>query len=210
MSDQLAEKNGSKLHAAKFIIALSGKRKSGKDFVAGQLVDILGVDRCVIITLAKPIKSHFANLYGMNLNELLTPSEYKEKRREEMVLWGEEQRKQNPYVFCEAITKEARDSNKPVWIVSDIRRHTDIDYFRKYAVDHNISAKFIRVNCDISTRVERGWKFTKGIDDADTECQLDTFSNWDVVLENSSNDDLNMQVKQLCHVLQTGLSITPN
>ena len=181
----------------KLIIGFSGKRKSGKDYITSKLVETLG-ERCTVITLSKPIKSHFAALYSMNLTEMMSSSAYKEQRRQEMVKWGEDQRAQNPFVFCESIAKEAEGSGKEIWIVSDLRRRTDVKYFEKYCQDNGIQLKLIRVNCDEETRGERGWVFTEGIDDAETECDLDPFNSWDVVVDNSKNDNLELQFKELC------------
>lgn len=91
---------------------------------------------------------------------------------------------------------------KPVWIVSDIRRKTDLKWFEENY--HNI-LKTVRITADIATRTERGWIFTDGIiylktvfnylkilplftgiDDAESECNLDDISTWDFVFENNS------------------------
>ena len=133
----------------KQIIVLSGKRKSGKDFVADELVKKFGAENCCLIRTSKPIKSHFSKLYGLDLEVMMTSSSYKEKIRAEMVAWGEEQRKINPYVFCEIVTNEAEKKEKPIWIVSDCRRLTDIDYFRKFGSSNNLSVTFVRVNSNI-------------------------------------------------------------
>ena len=185
----------------KLIIVISGKRKSGKDYIADNIVKNFGIDKCIIIRLAVPIKSHFAKKYGLDFQKMLTASSYKEEIRQEMVEWGEEQRKLNLHVFCKMITDEAVESNKPIWIVSDCRRISDIEYFKKFALDENMCVKFVRVNSDISTRGHRGWEYTKGIDDAATECQLDAYSNWDVVMRNSAGDDLDFDIRNFCEGL---------
>ena len=45
-----------------------------------------------------------------------------------MIRWGEEKRNADPGYFCRLIS-QGPGSEKPVWIVSDARRKTDIDYF---------------------------------------------------------------------------------
>lgn len=186
----------------KQIIVLSGKRKSGKDFVADQLVKNFGTEKCLLIRTSKPIKSHFAKLYGLDLEKMMTASNYKEKIRKKMVAWGEEQRKIDPYVFCKTVTDEAELLGKPIWIVSDCRRLTDIDYFLKYAMTESVPVNFVRVNSDNKTREGRGWVYTVEIDDAETECQLDAYANWDTILQNSDGDNVKSSVKDLCSRLQ--------
>lgn len=47
----------------------------------------------------------------------------------------------------------------------------------------------IRLTCPEIIRAERGWIFTVGIDDIESECGLDDFEQWDLVIEN--NNQLN-------------------
>lgn len=48
---------------------------------------------------------------------------------------------------------------KPIWIVSDIRRKTDIGWFRETYGD---KIKTIRIEVDESVRKKRGWVFSEG------------------------------------------------
>lgn len=51
-------------------------------------------------------------------------------------------------------------SQKPIWIVSDIRRKSDIQWFRE---NYPNKVKTIKVSTSETSRKKRGWKFTKGI-----------------------------------------------
>lgn len=51
-------------------------------------------------------------------------------------------------------------SNKAVWIVSDVRRKTDIQWFTENFGD---ICKTIRINCPEEVRQKRGWVYTLGI-----------------------------------------------
>lgn len=184
--------------AVRAIIVLSGKRKSGKDFVAENIVDRLKEENCVIIRVASPIKKHFCNKYNMSYDEMITSSQYKEQRRQEMIKWGEMQRAKDKYVFCETITQEAVETRKPVWILSDARRPTDVEYFKEYSRTRNCSFYSIRISADLDTRVKRGWKFTVGVDDVDSECALDDYQSWSHMFENSSSDNVLNVVKTFC------------
>jgi phosphomevalonate kinase len=44
-------------------------------------------------------------------------------------------------------------------------------------------------------RVQRGFSFKAGIDDQETECSLDSFNDWDKIIENDG--DLEFLDKQL-------------
>ena len=46
-----------------------------------------------------------------------------------MIRWGEERRDRDPAHFCRLATAEA---DKPVWLVCDARRPTDMDYFTSH------------------------------------------------------------------------------
>ncbi|RUS86450.1 hypothetical protein EGW08_005765 [Elysia chlorotica] len=101
-----------------------------------------------------------------------------------MIDWGEKRRKKDPSFFCQLATSEG--SNKKVWVISDARRLTDVDYFRQRYSNATIT---LRVECDIATREERGFNFTKGVDDAESECGLDTGVTWDILMHNNGNKE---------------------
>ena len=75
-----------------------------------------------------------------------------------MIKWGEDKRNMEPYFFCQK-TIEAADSSKPMWIISDARRKTDVKFFREYYPD---VVKFVRIEASESTRQQRGFIFTPG------------------------------------------------
>ena len=192
----------------KVIIVVSGKRKSGKDYVTNNVVNEVSKNDCHIMRVAAPIKKHFCQKYNMNYEEMMTASQYKEQRREEMIRWGEEQRTNDSSIFCRAELKNALDSGKSVWILSDARRPSDVDYFRKYAQKTGSHFYAIRVSADIDTRESRGWKFTKNVDDVDSECALDLYQNWDYQFDNSSQDNVLESVKILIENIKRQLSST--
>lgn len=45
----------------------------------------------------------------------------------------------------------------------------------------------VRVVASLESRKERGWSFMPEIDDADTECALDAWLDWDVILPSDEN-----------------------
>ncbi|XP_047996071.1 probable phosphomevalonate kinase [Leguminivora glycinivorella] len=164
--------------APRIILLFSGKRKSGKDYLTDHLQKLLG-DRCEVIKISQPIKSHWAKEKNLNLNELLSDSEYKEQHRLEMIKWSDEMRDQDYGCFCRVACQNAAD--RPIWIVSDIRRKTDICWFKEIYGD---LIRTIRITADEDTRVKRGYKFKEGIDDVASECDLDDYTPWDLVIDN--------------------------
>eukprot|EP00041_Stephanoeca_diplocostata_P011904 m.197449 g.197449 ORF g.197449 m.197449 type:complete len:293 (-) comp18720_c0_seq2:197-1075(-) len=173
------------------VIVFSGKRKSGKDYVTEILHDRLGTDRSEILRLSGPLKAQYAMDHNLDLQELLSASAYKEQHRKPMILWGEAKRDADPGYFARLTTEKA---TKPIWIISDARRPTDLTYFQtRYPT---IS---VRVQCPDSVRAARRWVFTPGVDDAASECGLDK-REWDIVIDNDG--DAQKLEEQLSELIQ--------
>lgn len=61
---------------------------------------------CEIIRISHPIKSHWAQAKGLDLQQLLGDGPYKELYRKEMIVWSDEVRAETPEFFCrEAFAK---------------------------------------------------------------------------------------------------------
>ncbi|OWR50846.1 phosphomevalonate kinase [Danaus plexippus] len=184
----------------KVILLFSGKRKCGKDFVTDHLKEKLD-GLCEVIKISQPIKSHWAKEKNLSLKDLLSDGEYKELFRLELIKWSEEMRDKDYGYFCRAACQNAAD--KPVWIVSDIRRKTDIKWFKE-SYGECSSLKTIRLTADLETRKQRGYKFASGIDDAASECDLDDFNEWDLVINNGKErDTLEKQLNSIMTLLPT-------
>jgi phosphomevalonate kinase len=99
-----------------------------------------------------------------------------------MIAWGESMRDRDEGYFCRLAT---RDSRKEVWLVSDCRRPSDIDYFvRLY------NCYVVRVKACDETRVGRGWSFTSGVDDAPSECALDSHQcDYEIINDDDDGND---------------------
>merc|ERR1712008_289791 len=109
-----------------------------------------------------------------DLDRLLDATEYKEKYRGKMIQWGEDKRRQDPGYFCR-LASSGPGCEAPVWVISDARRHTDVQDFEEHYADRVLR---IRVQAEDSVRQQRGWHFTPGIDDAESECGLDDITQW--------------------------------
>lgn len=90
----------------------------------------------------------------------------------------------------------------PVWVVSDARRPTDIDYFRS-----RYRCVMVRVWASQRVREERGWRFVPGVDDAPSECALDGYSS-DFTITNDGEDTLLVeQLQALLQLMRSSASI---
>lgn len=74
--------DASKYPQLKKIVLLSGKRKSGKDYIGENLAEKL---RAVLLHLSEPLKLEYARVHQINGEELLNSSAYKETYRKEMI-----------------------------------------------------------------------------------------------------------------------------
>ena len=68
------------------VLVVSGKRKSGKDFICEKLLEIFKKDCIVqIITLSAPLKQAYAIENNLDFSKLLDSSNYKEFYRSQMI-----------------------------------------------------------------------------------------------------------------------------
>ncbi|XP_026877925.1 phosphomevalonate kinase isoform X1 [Electrophorus electricus] len=182
----------------KLILLFSGKRKSGKDYVTDLIQKSfarihrfcrLGPDLCRTLTLSGPLKERYAHERGLDYEQLLGAGPYKEEYRADMIRWGESRRQQDPGVFCRLAVSAV---TRPVWVVSDCRRMSDLQWFWTEYPQQCVS---VRVEASERTRALRGWRFTAGVDDAESECGLDQGVDFDWILTN--NGDANLLDQQL-------------
>lgn len=164
------------------MLLFSGKRKSGKDFVTEALQSRLGADVCAILRLSSPLKEQFAQDHGLDFQRLLGASTYKEAYRRDMILWGEEKRQADPGFFCRKIVEGV---SQPIWLVSDTRRMSDIQWFQEA---YGAVTRTVRVVASEQSRQQRGWVFIPGVDDGESECGLDNFGGFDWVIENHGDE----------------------
>jgi len=171
----------------KRIFCFSGKRKCGKDYVTEILHKELALKQSIIIRLSAPIKQFWAAEKNLDYQLLLSDGAYKENYRMEMIRWGEEQRAKDPGFFCRAAIQIFHGEEHPIWIVSDLRRNSDLQFFQNNYKDCVTS---IRIVASDSVRSQRGFNFTVGVDDVESECGLDHVSNWDLTMCNDGDESL--------------------
>ena len=64
------------------VVVLSGKRKSGKDYVGEKLADTLNA---ILLHLSEPLKREFAEFHRINGDALMDSSAYKENYRRDII-----------------------------------------------------------------------------------------------------------------------------
>uniref|UniRef100_A0A1X7TIH1 Phosphomevalonate kinase n=1 Tax=Amphimedon queenslandica TaxID=400682 RepID=A0A1X7TIH1_AMPQE len=118
-----------------------------------------------------------------------------------MIQWGERNRESDPGYFCRLATEE---QDKPVWLVSDCRRPSDVEYFKShYSTGH---APFpAHPSSSDEVRRSRGWDWVGGVDDGPSECALDEVSCDYHVINNGIEEQLDMKLKELLNFIHKSL-----
>jgi phosphomevalonate kinase len=186
----------------RIVLVFSGKRKSGKDYTTDLIVEHMP-NSCEIRRLSAPLKKAYAEEHGLDYERLLSADSYKEQFREDMIVWGVAKRTADPGYFARLT---CADATKPVLIISDARRSTDVDFFLTHPQWGSIT-KTVRIVSSEEARAQRGWKFTPGVDDVDSETGLDEYGNWDFIIRNDGdvdvfNQDLSALLAQIDAVAQ--------
>ncbi|XP_022203887.2 phosphomevalonate kinase isoform X2 [Nilaparvata lugens] len=144
-------------------------------------------ENAAMVRLSAPIKHHWSRENNLDVEQLLGSGDYKENHRKAMVEWSEQIRAKDYGYFCRAAVRMIDDAHeKKIWIVSDTRRRTDLKWFRDN-YDKN-SIKTIRIVSSDDVRQKRGWTFVDGVDNAETECDLDSVEEWDMIFTNNNNE----------------------
>jgi phosphomevalonate kinase len=132
--------------------------------------------------------------HNLDYAQLLSDGPYKETYRADMIQWGEDKRNRDPSYFARIVMKEA---TPPIVIISDARRKTDLDFFRQLAASSSSSSLSshtstkciaVRVEASVDARKSRGFDYTSGVDDVDSECGLDGVRDWDWLIKNNKGD----------------------
>lgn len=185
----------------KLVIILSGKRKSGKDHISTLLTNYIGYERMpnlAILRIAGPIKKEFAKNNKLDFDRLLDSSAYKEQFRFSMVEWSERYREKVGWnCFIKQAIKEQRAKHKRIWILNDARRPCDIAFFEDDPVFEDTKIIKLRIEASSEARESRGWKYTYGIDDRETECGLDFYEDWTQIIDNNHNDQKEVLMEAL-------------
>lgn len=117
-----------------------------------------------------------------------------------MIEFGEEMRAKDSGYWAKLTTK---NPSSRFWIIPDCRRTTDVDYFVELANQKaSVAPIRVRVFAETEVREKRGYKFCAGIDDAESECGLDNYPEWDVKIENNGDmEKLSQEIDKLIDMI---------
>mmetsp|Transcript_50333 Transcript_50333/g.93064 ORF Transcript_50333/g.93064 Transcript_50333/m.93064 type:complete len:224 (-) Transcript_50333:16-687(-) len=197
----VSERRGGK----KLLIAVSGKRASGKDYLSTLILEevqkkIAGV-KLKRLAFADQCKHEFAAREGLEVEKLLGDREYKEKHRARMTEFYLQTVASDPKHFIASVVDAARcffiDSGDApaLCVISDLRHAAEVPYVRSAEMRELTDAIILtRVHADDEIRRQRGWEPDAEKDSSSTECDLDTFQSFAWVLE---NHDANLVLQEV-------------
>jgi phosphomevalonate kinase len=173
------------------LLALSGKRFSGKDTLAAR--------RLASHAFAGESKRMFAARNAeVDLERLTTDRAYKERWRPSLTAFTVEALAADPLVFARAVAARIDATGAPA-LISDLRLRRELDFLRpRYALH------VARLHRGDEQRAASGWRFTPEVDGHHTETELDDPALWDSVVPNDGElDALRAQAASLVatHVL---------
>jgi phosphomevalonate kinase len=178
------------------LVAISGKRFSGKDTLAGMIVDEAarrGVTVPVWAFAAESKRMFAAGRPEVDGERLLRDRAYKETWRPELTKFTVESIAADPLVFCRGVCGRIDAAGVPA-VISDLRLRLELDWLRpRYAL------RVVRVVRSDARRAESGWTRVDSVDGHHTETELDDPSLWDVVVPNDGSlDELRARAREVC------------
>eukprot|EP01098_Paradermamoeba_levis_P016144 TRINITY_DN8536_c0_g1_i1.p1 TRINITY_DN8536_c0_g1~~TRINITY_DN8536_c0_g1_i1.p1 ORF type:complete len:206 (-),score=45.66 TRINITY_DN8536_c0_g1_i1:138-755(-) len=192
----------------RFIVLVSGKRFSGKDFISSLLASRLQLKgiSSTVTHLADGLKKVFAAHANLDLHRLLTDREFKESHREEMTNFYLQTQKENKHRWCTQLWEDFQQSSSTAFIISDLRHQFEVDFFKQKEKEQGENPEgfpftllLVRIDSKESTREKRGWQKT-ATDLDTTEIDLDQFSGWSLKYD---NDESNKE--KVIEFLESGL-----
>ena len=189
------------INSPNVFLLIAGKRYAGKDTLALMIKDYCNFHkytpqtRYEILPFSRILKQEYCQQQNISFEQLTNDRNFKEKHRKGLIQFGFEKRciDKNiwPKRLIQLVNQNKNDiqinENTPnkltnIFSVPDARFPDEIDYISNLP---NEKAYSIRVVCSDEFRGKRGWKFDKEIDTDNSECALDSYSNWDFVIENN-------------------------
>lgn len=175
------------------IVAISGKRRSGKSTLGDILRDEYGYTP---VSLAEPLKQMCRDHFGLTKDQ--TDGATKETAttyfdyslpgrhrwltaREIMISMGQYYRSVDPDFWVKKLFKQMEQDNSKTYVVTDVRFKNELDWMTK----HNA----------IKVRLERDEQYT-GTNLLDrSETELDGYTDWDILIPADQNVDMSDLVR---------------
>ena len=167
------------------LLAISGKRFSGKDTFAALLVE--GAARRGVTlephAFAAESKRMFvaretARGVSVDLERLLTDRSYKEQQRPQLTLFTMVSIKNDPLVFARSVSERIEASPNP-GLITDVRLKLEVEFLCL-----RFDLHLLRIVRSDEQRAASGWTYTPGVDDHQTETELDDPSLWNEIIPN--------------------------
>lgn len=180
------------------VIALSGRRKAGKDTVANMIKQSYpGWERVAFADAMKDMLSKDRGIPRWELDDDIR----KEKHRQLMISYAEGLRAEDPEIFVREWSKRVEGKDRV--IVSDLRRPPELHRLLRIK-----GSMILRIWAEDRTLQRRGVTPTKGVDDSDTETYMNNFPDsyfytiGGAVIDNSAGKCLAGQVDILGRAFQ--------
>ena len=169
----------------KRLLAITGKRFSGKDTLAALLVARAAARGLTLETCAFAAESKRMfveqNAEAVDLERLLGDREYKEHWRPQLTAFTMEALAQDPLVFCRRVADRIALSPHAA-LVTDVRLRLDVEHLRA-----RFDLHLVRIARSDDARAASGWTYAAATDGHETETQLDDVSLWDEIIENDGS-----------------------
>ncbi|XP_066910277.1 uncharacterized protein [Clytia hemisphaerica] len=174
----------------KALVLISGKRASGKDYIANKINVALqqanlNVHRAALGNINKEL---YAESVGIDVNRLLTDRAFKERHRIAMIQHHANKNEEDPEWCVKEVMSKAETSD--ILLLSDLRTLENLAWFQK----QGIPTALIRINASDEARRKRGWEACDVKDNLKTEVDLDEFTGWTAFWDNSDGTDAGHQV----------------
>ncbi|CAF0942408.1 unnamed protein product [Rotaria sp. Silwood1] len=182
--------NISKYSHVKKVVLLSGKSKSGKDYIGKKLTEQLPA---VLLHINDTIQAEYTKIHNEDLSNTYEKN---------MIKWEEENCREDPTRFCRMmiIQNEQLCLSYPIWIISDIKSYREIEFFKKYFNDRLL---IICIEASNDIREKRGWNSQSDIDHFVLESQSDKTIQSSFVFSNNEHNNFNEQMNDLMKIINS-------
>jgi phosphomevalonate kinase len=170
------------------LLAISGKRFSGKDTLAGLLQEqarARGVTLEAYAFAAESKRLFVAQQAGqgiaVDLDRLTLDRAYKETWRPQLTRFTVEALAADPLIFCREVARRVEASPHPA-LITDLRLRLELDHLRPRFALH-----LVRLHRPDALRAACGWVYKPEVDGHHTETELDDPGLWDEVVDNAGS-----------------------
>mmetsp|Transcript_50752 Transcript_50752/g.64999 ORF Transcript_50752/g.64999 Transcript_50752/m.64999 type:complete len:180 (-) Transcript_50752:196-735(-) len=136
-------------------------------------------------------KYEYAKEMNLDYHRLLNDREYKEQYRIDMIHKHTQKDLVDPLWCIKTVLSQRQAQESDYVIICDIRKLKDLNailYNKKLNYLRTCTIATLRIQASEKARIKRGWKYDIIKDTLPTENDLDYYSDWTAVIDNS---DLN-------------------